>query len=281
MDTDDLLELAGDPRFISGIYNYCDRWCERCGFTSRCLVYATEQNDSDGLGSHDVNNQKFWLGLQAILGRTREMISRWADENGVSLDELQLSAEDQQKAEARLAAAAENELVRAAGDYLAMTRRWFEKHEARVNTAVRASSAASATASTTPGGAAEFEERVDLNDAVEVINWYVFFIAAKIRRAVTREGEPDAEHDGEHDETDGEAGGWQKDSDGSVKIALIGIDRSLGAWGKLHGYLGEVVEILPIMLHLERLRRDAEREFPNARRFIRPGFDESPDLLVS
>lgn len=26
--------------FILGIYNYCDRWCECCGFTSRCRLFA-------------------------------------------------------------------------------------------------------------------------------------------------------------------------------------------------------------------------------------------------
>ena len=26
--------------FIVGVYNYCDRWCERCAFTSRCRVFA-------------------------------------------------------------------------------------------------------------------------------------------------------------------------------------------------------------------------------------------------
>ena len=25
---------------IVGIFNYCDRWCERCAFTSRCRVFA-------------------------------------------------------------------------------------------------------------------------------------------------------------------------------------------------------------------------------------------------
>jgi hypothetical protein len=46
MRAKDLFKLAEDPRFISGIYNYCDRWCERCPFTARCLVYAQEQQDS-------------------------------------------------------------------------------------------------------------------------------------------------------------------------------------------------------------------------------------------
>jgi len=53
----ELAELAGDPRFISGIYNYCDRWCERCNFTSRCLVYEQlpESSKSDDPAAHDLN----------------------------------------------------------------------------------------------------------------------------------------------------------------------------------------------------------------------------------
>ena len=31
---------------IPGIYNYCDRWCERCRFTSRCFTYAPD-DDAD------------------------------------------------------------------------------------------------------------------------------------------------------------------------------------------------------------------------------------------
>jgi hypothetical protein len=29
--------------FIVGVYNYCDRWCERCSLTGRCRVFAEEQ----------------------------------------------------------------------------------------------------------------------------------------------------------------------------------------------------------------------------------------------
>src|SRR5215813_637358 len=29
------------PGNIVGIHNYCDSWCERCGFASRCVVYAS------------------------------------------------------------------------------------------------------------------------------------------------------------------------------------------------------------------------------------------------
>src|SRR4030067_3210901 len=27
---------------ISGIYNYCDRWCEKCLYTNRCLLFKQE-----------------------------------------------------------------------------------------------------------------------------------------------------------------------------------------------------------------------------------------------
>jgi hypothetical protein len=33
-----LKQLAANPRHIPGVYNYCDRWCERCPLTSRCLT---------------------------------------------------------------------------------------------------------------------------------------------------------------------------------------------------------------------------------------------------
>ncbi len=52
-----LTELANNPDLISGIYNYCDRWCERCPLTSRCLVYATEQEDNDSPESRDIRNE--------------------------------------------------------------------------------------------------------------------------------------------------------------------------------------------------------------------------------
>jgi len=69
-----LTELASNPDLISGIYNYCDRWCERCPLTSRCLVYATEQVGHNGaIENHDNRNEAFWHKLSAILVETREM----------------------------------------------------------------------------------------------------------------------------------------------------------------------------------------------------------------
>ena len=80
-----LTELANNPDLISGIYNYCDRWCERCPLTSRCLVYAAEQEDDDSPESHDICNEAFWGRLGSIFQETREMIAEWATQAGIDL----------------------------------------------------------------------------------------------------------------------------------------------------------------------------------------------------
>ena len=55
---------------ITGTYNYCDRWCERCPLTSRCLVYASENESSE---SNDIRNADFWRTLSASLTEAREL----------------------------------------------------------------------------------------------------------------------------------------------------------------------------------------------------------------
>jgi hypothetical protein len=69
--------------------------------------------------------------------------------------------------------------------------------------------------------------------------------------------------------------GFPRDSDGSAKVALIAIDRSMAAWARLRSRFenehGDA--ILALLVQLERLRRAAEAEFPQARAFVRPGFD--------
>lgn len=63
--------------------------------------------------------------------------------------------------------------------------------------------------------------------------------------------------------------------DGSVKVALISIDRSIAAWMRMREYLPEKQdEILDILIHLDRLRKSLENAFPKARTFKRPGFDD-------
>ena len=99
MSEDDPFELEGEENFIPSIFNYCDRWCERCAFTSRCRVYAMENEGPDDPESRDITNAKFWRKLELIFKQTHEMIEQWAKDAGVDLADADTEAaiEEQQR----------------------------------------------------------------------------------------------------------------------------------------------------------------------------------------
>ena len=102
-------------------------------------------------------------------------------------------------------------------------------------------------------------------EAVEVVRWYQHLTYVKLMRAIR----------GELDERLESLDEFSKDSDGSAKVALIAIDRSLAAWGEIRScFPHNNNDILNILVHLEQLRRKVEKAFPDARAFIRPGFDK-------
>jgi uncharacterized protein YdhG (YjbR/CyaY superfamily) len=91
MDEERMDELARDPRFIPGIYNYCDRWCERCAFTARCLNYAMGQEmEADASQSRDSENEAFWDKLHETFESTMEETEDPAEEMDFDLDEEEL-----------------------------------------------------------------------------------------------------------------------------------------------------------------------------------------------
>ena len=47
---------------ISGIYDYCDRWCEKCSYTNKCLLFKreAERNIKHVLRDEDPNNPKVY-----------------------------------------------------------------------------------------------------------------------------------------------------------------------------------------------------------------------------
>ena len=286
MSEDEPLELAGERDFISGIYNYCDRWCEKCPFTSRCRVYATEaaDGDLDDPEVHDINNEKFWRKLESIFREAHEKMAAWAEEAGVDLEssESQAAIAEHEQLEQE---ADEHQLAELARQYAMTVQEWFAEEfvtEQNVHGDLMVDA----------DGAAE----IDVAGAAEVLRWYQFFVAAKVIRALmshtrsdhspvetTAGDNPFAETvEDEDDDFDATLDYVQEDGNGSAKIALIAIDRSMAAWHAMEMCLpGKSDSIAPIVAELERLRWLLEEEFPDARGFIRPGFDEADTELVN
>ncbi len=260
MNKDRLLKLASDPKFISGIYNYCDRWCERCRFTDRCLNYAIGQEE----GHHDIENlspEAFAETISGIFNATSEMLSEMAEEQGIDL-EAGDTEEIQQRLRKRREDANNHPCAKAAMQYTKAVKEWFDnsEHSFKEKEDELNSELQLEIPDTNP-----YEESEEILDAVEIIRWHQHQIYVKIMRALQGKWEDEIE----------ELKDMPKDSDGSAKVALIAIDNSIAAWEKLRTELtDEEDSILDIIIHLDKLRKDLEAEFPDARSFIRPGFDE-------
>ena len=261
MNKEQIKELAKNPKFIPGIYNFCDRWCERCVFTSRCLNYAMGEEEFSDPETHDLNSEAFWEKISETFKATLELLEEMAGEQGIDLSSLDLedtAYETKQDQDA----AKNHECSRAAEIYANMVDKWFNSAK---NLFKEKDEELNMKAELELPNSDPFAEAEVLEDALEVIQWHQHQIYVKISRALFSR----------IDEKREAADEFPKDSDGSAKVALIAMDRSIAAWGRMLEHFPEREDdLLKILVHLERLRRKTEQVFPNARAFVRPGFDE-------
>jgi hypothetical protein len=144
---------------------------------------------------------------------------------------------------------AEARVSRRADDYSAGVIRWLRTYEA-MNPDART-------------------QHADPQNPFDVVAWFAWFIPGKIRRAF-RSRAFDAV-----DERDRWPDAVQTDANGSAKIAIIAIDRSLAAWESIAARPDPVAHVAArFRAELATLREDFRREFPDAPAFVRPGFDK-------
>jgi len=253
MNKEKLIKEARNPKYISGIYNYCDRWCERCQFTSRCLNYKIGKEKYADLEKHDISSAEFWEGFSNLMKDTIDMIKDKAEEMGIDINSLEID-ESEKKAENVIHLTSEM-----ANKYITLVDDWFDSckyvyGDSEVYQKLNNSK----------------EAAVKFDDIVQIIRWYQMQIYVKIQRAI------DVETDKDNDFSED----FPNDSEGSVKVALIGIDRSIGAWTKMLDFFPDRKEkLMKIISFLNLLCSIVERRFPKARDFIRPGFDQIYDVV--
>ena len=227
---------------IDFISEYCDRWCERCAFTSRCSAYAVQaalamcegdfeaaielavgaprpRNEAEGRTGHGERLADYYATEQelAAIGREMEDREERIEESPLTTDAVVMST--------------------LAGQCLKKHLKPLEDHNDR-----------------------------SVREALEIASWDYHLIAAKLHRALSG-----------HDQADGddsiETDPIQNDWNGSAKVALLSMDRSIAAWTTIAIATGDP-DAAAIAHRLQALLLDVERTFPHARKFVRPGFDE-------
>jgi len=202
--------------------------------------------------SRDAGNRKFWESLNETLALALEMVHEQAREHGINPDDI--------KTEALPATTSGSDPCSiAAKEYASLVDNWFVTNKDLFDGEEKALSLKAELKIPDYNPLADYAE---LKDAVQIIRWFQSVIYVKLARAncgiVPELDDP------------------QADSNGSAKVALLGIERSISAWNILYKRLEDGRDsALDILLHLARLVKQTEKTYPLARSFIRPGFDEA------
>ena len=248
-------------KFIPGIYNYCDRWCERCSFTTRCRNYeSTSKLSPEQL---DITNKAFWDNISSNFQNAIKLLYKAAKKHGIDLDKPMTKDEEQAYEQRNTLIDAETKkhpLTKLCKQYQKITMPFVKKNE-EIND--KANELVSYVQMGITSEANAMNIVISISDCFGIIQWYLFFIDAKLQRALHGKLEDD------------EDDGYPKDSDGSAKVAIIAIERSIMAWSRLYELLPVSEDIvLNALSILSQLKQKAIEEFPQAMEFNRPGFDD-------
>lgn len=248
---------------IEGIYNYCDRWCERCAFVQRCAVGIEESKMADD--EKDMNNEAFWDKMSNTFAEAMTLLRIEAEKRGISLElTKEEHAEYEQNQRKVRAAVKGTSLMKVCESYGKSVHKWQDKMrpflEDKRDEFIQFFEMGLNNEQEILAKASKIKESLD------VIFWYSWFISAKFYRAMQGKLEDDGWE---------RANGFQRDFDGSAKVALIAAERSLSAWAQLTESLPNMMDdMLAMMANLQKIIRLGDAEFEQARQFIRPGFDK-------
>ncbi len=246
-----LMDLADSGRFIPGIYNYCDRWCERCTLRHKCLTYAHEQEMKEECNDPETNildNEKFWEQIQLSFEVTLDMISEDAKQFGINLEELPDVEEPEY---------IESSVEKLSREYGQAMWKWLNENkeilDAKTNQLLTIYN--------------HKEPAEKFADAIEVVQWYCYYISAKVHRSHFDLNSRLQDDDDEFD--------LISDNRGSAKMAIIAINRTIEALTVLYREMkNQEDEILGFLGQLSKIKKQMLTTFPTAMEFKRPGFDD-------
>lgn len=235
--------IRASKNIIPGIHNYCDRWCERCVFTDNCSVYAMGEEEDRIRRESTQPEKELAEYVGGMLQDAMELLRMMAEENGMDLDAIELDEADLMKPDKK------GYLVRKATEHANWLFKWFKNNGDDLDALLE-----------------KYEETSEkdylvLKDAIEVLRWFIHFIAVKFTRASMPPWEDSPE--------------GRSDMNGSAKTAIIAVNRSIAALAVFLKLMpGDEDELLNALVRLERIRKRALRDYPGAMEFRRPGLDD-------
>ena len=233
-----LEENMNHPQVIHGIFNWCDRWCDRCKKTDYCTVYKTSACLTSG------SPDDFFKSLSMIFEATIEILQEYIQENEIDLESLE-DSDIESDYDRKKYLIRDDEGLNLAKQYGKMAKHWLDSLKKKH-----------------PYGMEVRMQDERLADSVEVILWYQYLFEMKLTSALMAQKYEEEERSNPYD------------SLGNAKLLLVSIERNIAAWGYLYQkFIEDEDKILDILVCLQRLSAKIEQVFPEARAFIRTGLD--------
>ena len=246
---------------IPEIYNYCDRWCDRCRFVNRCHLGTDDRvlkmELQMELADDDEELQRVLFNhMKDSLSEVRNLIKEQVEVSGRSWVDF-LNDIEQNPYTPPEPTKAQEVLETLALDYGKEVSNWLAKNYLFFQADEREISLADEFSSIS------VEDSTQVNHIFQVIQYYQFFIGAKIHRMIH----------GKLDHWDDDPV-IQNDWHGSAKVALVSIEKSQKAWLQIYdAYPNFEDEVLDFLAWLDKIKSGILEEVPHAYSFIRPGFD--------
>ena len=241
-------------RFIAGIYNYCDRWCERCPHTARCRTYFDSERAARrqrGKGKDPNDTAVAMETVSRSFEKARRMIARTAKKEGWDLNNLTASADIEAVAEKRRdRASRRHPLVKSAEAYMEKCGKLLE----RARPAFDGDREGAAERAEFMDVEAEADTLNAVAEAAHVLMWDHVLVTAKTYRAVNAKMG-----------MCGEFPEWicQSDADGSAFVARNCLRRDMAALKVLYDWEDNLRdEIIDLLALAERVVRGLEKHFP-------------------
>lgn len=224
-------------KYIPDIHHYCDNWCEKCAFTSQCEYFQQNQQNFQDESTDNIDDSLLALDV-------------------VHTDKSLHNATNAAHAKTRREQAATHNCTIAAKKYIDVVDDFLNKYNERIEKTLSLEQENT------------YQKNKILTEKLEIIKWYQPQVYVKISRALYAQM---------IEQEQSQIINIQIDSNGSAKVALLAIERSLKAWNLLLEKMPVCEdEILQILVLLKKLSKSIEHQFPLAWQFKRPGFDSNP-----
>jgi hypothetical protein len=253
--------------YIPGVGNYCDRRCERCRFVRQCRMGAFEMDEPmpggevAGEKQEDLRDRFIRVfGLDPLMQDAGSLLNAEVEEEDWTPD-----PEDERRRMELDRTVARHPIVDLTRAYIKLVDAWMKPLEGELKAQGiilhKGMELAVPAVMRTP-------EAMFLSEAFQEMLWFQHMIHVKCTRAIKgRLGDNSWMEAMDMDPL-------QSDWNGTAKLAIEITRRSCDAWEMIAALMPDKVDgIKPLQLQLHKILRSLKKEFPDAQKFIRAGFD--------